>query len=323
MDRPNHPISRCDTDARCGGDKPGTSPCLVAAGTIEIPDSLGSSFDHGAFEPETRRVFIAHTARDSVEVVDVDTSRHLATLRGFPEVAGVVAAGGCVLVTNRGSAGLARVDARTLETRKILNTGARPNGVAIVPSLQAAVVACIGDDGHRPQLQVLGLEGDRRWSIDLPGRPRWCVVDAKEERVFLAIREPSMVLVAPLPELNAVQHWLLPSHGAHGMDINHAADLLYVACDGGSLVEVDARSGAMRRDWPLAGVPDATFFNPKSGLVHVAIGDPGLIQSVDPRTNTSMQFTTAKGAKTTALIEPDRLYVFSPLHKGILDLRGA
>jgi hypothetical protein len=96
-----------------------------------------------------------------------------------------------------------------------------------------------------------------------------------------------------------------------------------VACDGGSLVEVDARSGEIRREWPLAGVPDATFFNPKSGLVHVAIGDPGLIQSIDPLTGISTQFVTAIGAKTTALIEPDRLYVLSPLHGGILDLRGA
>jgi DNA-binding beta-propeller fold protein YncE len=296
---------------------------LVAAGTIEIPDSLGTSFDHGALEPETRRVFIAHTARDCLEVVDADTNRHLATLRGFPEAAGVVAGKGSVLVTNRGSASLAWVDARTLETRAVLNTGPRPNGVAIVSSLQVAIVACIGNDSHAPQLQVLGLEGDRRWSMDLPGRPRWCVIDAKEERVFLAIRNPSMVLVARLPELNGVQHWPLPSDGAHGMDVNHGANLLYVACDAGLLVEVDAQSGQMRREWPLAGAPDATFFNPASGLVHVAIEDPGLIQTVDPRTNASTQLITAKGAKTTALVEPDRLYVFSPLHRGVLDLEGA
>src|SRR6266576_3688878 len=296
---------------------------LVSAGTIEIPDSPGTAFDHGAFEPESRRVFIAHMARDRLEVVDADTNRHVATLHGFPEAAGVVAGEGRVLVTNRGSASVVLVDAHTLETQIVLNTGPRPNGVAFVSPLHVAVVACIGDESHKPHLQVLGLEGDRQWSIDLPGRPRWCVVDAKAERVFLAIREPSMVLVARLPELNGVQHWLLPSGGAHGMDINHRADLLYVACDGGLLVEVDAESGEMRRDWTLAGVPDATFFNPKSELVHVAIGDPGLIQSIDPRTGASMQFITAAGAKTTALIEPDRLYVFSPLHNGILDLRGA
>jgi hypothetical protein len=296
---------------------------LMAAGTIEIPNALGSAFDHGAFESETRRVFVAHTARNCLEVVDVDTSLHVATLSGFPEAAGVVAGEGCVLVTNRGSASLAWIDARTLETRIVLNTAPRPNGVAIVSPLHAAVAACIGDDTHKPQLQVLGLEGDRRWSIDLPGRPRWCVVDAKAERVILAIRDPSMVLVARLPDLTAVQHWPLPSHGAHGMDINHQANLLYVACDGGLLVEVDAQSGEMRREWPLAGGPDATFFNPHSGLVHVAIDNPGLIQSINPRTGTSTQFVTAVGATTTALIEPDRLYVFSPLHKGILDLKGA
>jgi len=120
-----------------------------------------------------------------------------------------------------------------------------------------------------------------------------------------------------------VQHWPLPSDGAHGMDINHAANLLYVACDGGSLVEVDLQSGQIQREWQLAGVPDATFFNPTSRLVHVAIEDPGLIQTVDPRTNISTQFITAKGAKTTALVEPNRLYVFSPSHKGVLDLKGA
>jgi hypothetical protein len=296
---------------------------LVTADTIEIPNSLGTCFDHGAFEPDTRRVFIAHTARDCLEVVDADTNRHLATLQGFPGAAGVVAGKGSVLITNRGSASLAWVDARTLETRTVLKTGPRPNGAAIVSSMQLAVVACIGEDAHGPQLQVLGLEGKRKWSVDLPGRPRWRVVDAKEERVFLAIRNPSIVFVASLPDLSAIQHWPLPSDGAHGMDINHAANLLYVACDGGSLVEVDVRSGQMQREWPLAGVPDATFFNPTSGLVHVAIGDPGLIQTVDPSTGTSTQFITAVGAKTTALIEPDRLYVFSPLHRGVLDLKGA
>lgn len=296
---------------------------LTAAGTIPIPDSTGTSFDHGAFDPATRRVFIAHTAGNALEVVDADSSQHLVTLPGFPEAAGVVAADGHVLVTNRGSASLAWVDGRSLETREVLDTGPRPNGVAIVASLRLAVVACIGDDTHRPQLQALGLEGDRRSAIDLPGRPRWCVVDAKQERVFLAIRDPSMVLVARLPELDDVQHWPLPSHGAHGMDIDHQANLLYVACDAGSLVEVDARSGQARREWPLPGGPDATFFNPKSGLVHVAIGDPGLIQSVDPRSNASTQFRTAPGATTTALIAPDKLYVFSPAHQGVLDLRGA
>jgi hypothetical protein len=132
-----------------------------------------------------------------------------------------------------------------------------------------------------------------------------------------------MVLVARLPELTDVEYWAVPSPGAHGIDIDHEAHRLYVACDEGSLVEIDTISGKTHNQWPLAGGPDATFFNPDSGWVHVAIAEPGLIQSINPRTGACTQLTTVAGAKTTALVPPDRLYVFSAPGGGILDLAGA
>ncbi len=101
---------------------------LRAASVIDISDSTNTLFDHGAFEPRSRRVFVAHTARNSIEVIDHDARRHLSTLQGFPEAAGVVGDEGQVLVTNRGAAGLAWIDAHTLETRSVLDTGPRPNG---------------------------------------------------------------------------------------------------------------------------------------------------------------------------------------------------
>src|SRR5439155_12768036 len=108
--------------------------------------------------------------------------------------------------------------------------------------------------------------------------------------------------------------------GAHGLDIDHRAGCLYAACDGGALIAVNAATGEQRAEWPLAGPPDATFFNPASGLVHVAIEEPGQIQTIDPRTGTTTCFDTATGAPTTALVPPDRLYVFSPHHRGALEL---
>lgn len=288
--------------------------------TIAIDGPANSQFDHGAFDPKTRRVFVAHTGQDRIEVIDHDAGRHLTTLAGFPEAAGVVADEGRVLVTNRGAASLAWVDANSLETRLVQATAPRPNGVAIVSHSRLAVVACIGNEAHGPELQSLALDKSQRWSLPLPGRPRWCVTNREGTRVFLAVREPSMVLVAQLPKLDGVEHWPLPSRGAHGMDIDHGNGLLYVACDGGSLVAVDALAGEVRGEWPLAGPPDATFFNPASGLVHVAIENPGLVQSIDPRTGNSTEMKTAAGAKTTALVPPDQLYVFSPSHRGALVL---
>ena len=162
---------------------------LKTIATIAIPGSAGSSFDHGAFDPASCRVFVAHTGRSCVEVIDHDGGKHVATLANFPEAAGVAADDGMILVTNRGAASLAWLDARSLETRRVFKVGPRPNGVAIVARQKLAIAACIGDESHRPTLHVVGLD-DARYSIELPGRPRWCVTDAAGSRIFLAIQEP-------------------------------------------------------------------------------------------------------------------------------------
>ena len=296
---------------------------LKSLGVIRIPGATGSAFDHAAFDPKTRRVFIAHTARNVVEVIDHDAGKHEATLPGFPGVAGAVADDGEILVTNRGSASLAWLDAASFETKAVFKTGARPNGAAIVKHLSLGIVACIGDDRQTPTLHAFGLNDGRPESIDLPGRPRWCVTDAEAKRVFLCIREPSMVLVAGLPDLRPIAQWKLPSGGAHGLDIDHSRGRLYAACDDGALVEIDSTSGRITNVWPIAGAPDVTFFNPATGRVHVAIGEPGLVETIDPRTGTAIQTTTGVGSHTTALVVPDQLYVISPAHGGILVLADA
>jgi YVTN family beta-propeller protein len=296
---------------------------LKTIGTIAVPDAAGSAFDHAAFDAKSRRVFIAHTARDCVEVIDHDAGRHLATLPGFPRAAGAVADDGQILVTNRGSASISLLDASTLKTLAVLKTGARPNGAMIVARSNLAIAACIGDDNEGPTLQLFGLRDHKHVSIDLPGRPRWCVTDADAGRVFLCIREPSMVLVARLPDLGAVTHWKIPSLGAHGLDIDHSRERLYVACDDSTLVEMSSISGEVTNLWPIGGPPDVTFFNPATGLVHVAIGEPGLVESIDPRNGHGTRTVTGAGAHTTALVAPDQLYVISPAHGGVLVLSDA
>jgi hypothetical protein len=63
-----------------------------------------------------------------------------------------------------------------------------------------------------------------------------------------------------------------------------------------------------------------TFFNPATGLVHVAIGDPGLIETIDPRTGVCTRTMIGTGVHTTAIVVPDRLYVISPSHGGVVVL---
>src|SRR5438309_10452264 len=150
---------------------------LKTIGTISIPNAEGSEFDHAAFDPKSRRVFIAHTARDCISVIDHDAGRHLATLPGFPGVAGAVADDGQILITNRGSASIVLLDAARLETRATYKTGGRPNGAVIVARSGLGIAAWIGADGETPTLQLYGLHDRRHVSIELPGTPRRVVAD--------------------------------------------------------------------------------------------------------------------------------------------------
>ena len=211
-------------------------------------------------------------------------------------------------------------DAGTLTTIASFKTGPRPNGAALIMRKGLALVACIGNEAEGAQLQSFALDGTQHRSIDLPGRPRWCATDTAAERLFLAIREQSMVLVLGLPGLEVIAQWKLPSGGAHGLDVDHERGRLYVACDDGALIELDSINGQICQTWPIAGPPDVTFFNPASGRVHVAIGEPGVIESIDPQSGRAATTVTATGAHTTVLVPPDRLYVISPDHGGLLVL---
>ena len=296
---------------------------LKSLGVIEIPDGANSDFDHAVFDPKTRRVFIAHTARDCLEVIDHDAKKHVATLPRFPGVAGAVADDGEILTTNRGAATITWLDAATYNIRAVFPSRPRPNGAAIVKRTSIGIVACIGDTHQGPTLQIINLKEITQRAIDLPGRPRWCVTDAEAQRIYLCIQNPSMVLVARLPELSDIVYWGLPSGGAHGLDIDHRRQRLYAACDDGALVELDSNTGKVANVWPIAGVPDVTFFNPSTGLVHVAIGEPGLVETINPQTGATDRTMTGRGAHTTAIVAPDQLYVISPEHGGALVLADA
>ncbi len=132
---------------------------LKKIGTIAIPNAAGSAFDHGAFDARSRRVFIAHTARDCLEVIDHDLGKHIATLPGFPGVAGAVADDGQVLVTNRGSGQCRLLDAGTLETPCLVQDRRQPNGAVVVARSGVAIAACIGDDYGNADASAIRIEG--------------------------------------------------------------------------------------------------------------------------------------------------------------------
>jgi hypothetical protein len=80
---------------------------LQLRGYVALPPHPAGGFDHGDVHAATGRVFIAHTANDTLEVVDADLLELLHTVHGCPEGSGVLCTrdyDGLVFAAARGAA---------------------------------------------------------------------------------------------------------------------------------------------------------------------------------------------------------------------------
>ena len=77
---------------------------LEALGFIELPAHVGDGgFDHAAVHEATGHVYVAHTANDALDVLDVEKQRYVGSIGGLTAVAGALVAEPDLLFTsNRG-----------------------------------------------------------------------------------------------------------------------------------------------------------------------------------------------------------------------------
>ena len=286
---------------------------LTLAGFIDLPAHADGGFDHGDVHRATGHVFVAHTANGTVEMIDGEAGRRLATIPDCPEASGVLCAQeeDLVFAAARADGRVLVIDAISGAVKTILSAGSRPNGLAWDSGRRRLLVADVGDQSVR----IIDLATERvTMTISLPGRPRWCVFDPVSDAFFVNVKEPAVV--AQIAASDGALLSLLPvtSDGPHGLDIDVREARLFVACDGGRAVTLAIESGQELASAPLPGVPDAAWFNPARERLYVAIGEPGGADGVDTAGGAvAEEIVTERGAQTTAFDhQRQRLYVFLP-----------
>jgi len=287
---------------------------LRFVGQVLLPAHGDGGFDHGDVHLPTGRVFVAHTANGTVEVIDGERQTLEQTLPGCPEASGVLSAHGAtdlVFAAARGDGTMLVIDPVSCQVMRRIAVGPRPNGLAWDPVRGHVLVADVDTfdarliDPHTAACLTIH---------ELPGRPRWCVYDAPRERFLVNIREPACVVALSADKLQQlVRIDDLPA-GPHGLDLDRARNRAFAACDAGVVTVIDLSSDREVARVPIAGEPDAIWYSAAADHLYVAIGDPGLVDVVDGSTLSMVdELTTEQGAHTTAFdSERHRLYVFLP-----------
>jgi DNA-binding beta-propeller fold protein YncE len=267
----------------------------------------------------TGRVFVAHTAFGTLEVLDAQSLEPAGRIEGCPEGSGVLFATGqrVVFAAARGAGHVLVVDPDRVAVVRRLEVGPRPNGLAWDEKRGHLLVADV-DPADQSARLINVASGRMVSSSRLPGRPRWCAYEPRSDRFLVNIRVPPSVAVLAGGSATLLESWEVGSHGPHGLDLDLEGGKAMVACDGAQVVAIDVASGLEVGRTQISGEPDAIWFNRRQQSLYVAVGNPGVIDVID---TTSMALVdsvpTEAGAKTTAFDHGrQRLYVFLPTSCG-------
>ena len=294
---------------------------LKQMGYIDLPGHLDAGgFDHAAVHPGLARLYVAHTANDSLDVIDTGEDAYLHSIPGLTGVAGVLVSEQSDLVfsSNRAENSIAMFMPGSESTLEKITVGIRPNGLAFDEQRGLLLSAHVGDPETPGSFTVALVDVIARQviaSIPVPGRTRWAIFDPATEVFYVNISSPPQIVVIDRRAPEKVTRVIaVPAAGPHGLDLDLTGRRLFCASDDGMLVSLNADTGEILAQAPLSGKPDVIFLNPPIGHLYVAVGDPGVIDLFDAHTLQRLETVpTEKGAHTLGFDQlRNKIYAFLP-----------
>lgn len=293
---------------------------LVRAGFIPIPPGPKSGFDHADVHCGRRRMYVAHTGGNRIDVLNCESQTYLRALPNLPGVAGVLVEEehDFLFSSDRDAARVSIFRCSNEELIGRAGVGPHPNGLAYDRRRRRLYAFNLGEPpGENCTTSIVDLNAMAVIAeLPLPGRPRWAIYNPERDVVYANIREPAQIVVIDCEGMTIRRALAVPSAGPHGLWLDSGR--LFCAADGGELVVLDSGSGEVIASLPLPGVPDVVMHDRDLQRLYVAIGEPGLVCTFDSERLKQLEtLETEQGAHTTGWDPTGRcLYVFCPASSG-------
>ena len=259
--------------------KASPAPALVTLATIWLPGSP-SRFDYLSLDGPLHRLFISHMGEGRVVVFDTRSNRVLADLPGFDGDTGITAVAsinrvyvsvtGSLLNRAIGSGEIAVLDATTLRILARIPGGRFPDGSAYVPRLHRLFLS----DEFGGQDLVIDTTTNRVvTAIPLGGSAGMTAYDPISGNVLVNVQNRRVLAVIRPATNTVVARIALPASCVHnhGLLIDPAGGLAFVACDGNArLLVLDLRTWRVVSSHTLGAQPDVLTFDAPRGVLYVA-----------------------------------------------------
>ncbi len=265
-------------------------------------------------------LYVAHTANDSIDVIDCHRDKYLRSIPDLPGVAGVLVSNekDLVFTSNRGEKTVGIFPHGQEEKLEKVKVGGFPNGLAFDPTQGHLLAANVSKPEVPSPITASIVDAGKKVLISdivVPGPTRWVVFDSKRERFYVNISKPSEIVIVNSGDPDGITcSYEVPATGPHGLDIDLEGRRLFCACDQGGLFTVDLAVGTVSYASGLRGTPDVIFYNPIRKHLYITIGDPGLIEVFDTEAMKLIQTVRTEQGTHTIGFNPDthKVYAFMP-----------
>lgn len=295
---------------------------LRHTGYFELPAhiSLEKGFDHADVSLENGLLYLAHTANDAVDVLDVRQNCYLHSIPQLTGVAGILVCDeqSLLFTSNRGERTVSIISTCDEQCFQKIKVGEKPNGLAYDPLHHLLLCGNVGDPQNPDSHTITMIDVKNQqviFTIPVEGRTRWSVYDTQSDSFYVNISSPPQIIVIKSSEPDRINQVIaIPCEGPHGLGLDSKRERLFCACDQKAVIVSDLHNGAVIGRIDIHGVPDVVMYNEELQRLYVAIGDPGLIDVIDTQAMEILEtVTTEKGAQTMALdSSTHRVYAFLP-----------
>src|SRR6266545_1248759 len=288
---------------------------LEPAATIALP-SVKGRIDHFGVDLKQRRLFIAALGNDTLEVVDLKSSRRERSVEGFGEPQGILYLPefNRIYVAN-GSAN--RVDILDGTSLARITSVERLNDADNVRYDAGARKVYVGY-GNGALRALDPATGDSSGDIPLAAHPESFQLETRGTRIFVNVPAARHVAVVDRAKRAVVSTWSVPgAESNYPMALDEPGRRLFVGARRPAMLLVyDIDSGKVVAKQPIGGDTDDIFFDSQRKRIYVVCGEGriDIVRQENPdRYSLERTVGTAPRARTGLFVpEEGRLYVAAP-----------
>ncbi len=290
---------------------------IQLAGTIPLPGVTGR-IDHMAVDLEGGRLFVVALGNNSVEVLDLRSSKHIHRIGGLNEPQGVlyIPEFEKLLVTNGGDGSCKIFDSKSFQLTDSLKYSSDADNVRYDPHKKYIYVG-YGSGG-------LGIIDAGKWKqigeIPLSGHPESFQLEESGSRIFVNVPEAKNITVIDRTKGAIVGTWTV--EGAREnfpMALDESSHRLFIGCRQPSKIIIyDTASGKEMRKLDICGDVDDIFYDGLNKRIYASCGG-GFLDVFQQKGGNEYallaRIPTAKGARTALFVpQQRRLYLAAPHH---------